>query len=199
MNIGGRRRRGRAAAGAVTVALAAVLALLPASAVSAHDYLVSSDPAADATVTSELSAVTLTFNEAVLDFADSTRLQITGPDGRTDHVETACPTVADTVVSAPVTLREPGKYTVTWRIVSADGHAVSDAFSFRYAPADAAAGSAPQAAAPSCGGSPDVPGAAAGPGSDSYLLVGSAVTIAVIAIVTFGVILLRRPRKEDEE
>jgi len=187
------------ATGAAVLALAAALALLPATAASAHDYLVSSDPVADSIVTTQLDTVTLTFSEAVLDFGDSTRLQVTGPDGGSAHAESACPTVADTEVSAPVTLREPGEYTVTWRIVSADGHAVSDAFSFRYAPADVAEATPdPSAAGPSCGGSSDAP-AAAGPGSDSYLLVGTAVTIAVIAIVTFGIILLRRPRKEDEE
>jgi copper resistance protein C len=127
----------RALAAAVGLTAVAALALLPATAASAHDYLVSSDPAADSTVTAPPSTVTLTFNDRVLDLAgdgSSTLLTVTGPDAATRHFETGCATVADRDVSAPVALGAAGSYTVTYQIVSADGHTVSNSFAFAYQP-----------------------------------------------------------------
>ncbi|THG31092.1 copper resistance CopC family protein [Naasia lichenicola] len=182
--------------------LAAALVLVPAGAASAHDYLVSTDPAADSTVSTPIDQVDLTFNDAVLDFADSTRLQVTGPDGGSTHFETACATVANTEVSAPIALGEAGEYTVVWRIVSSDGHAVSDTYSFRYEPADGTTAAEGSSSGPDCGEAAEAPSDSApstGPGSDSYLLIGTAVVIALVAAVTFGIIILRRPRDEDGE
>ena len=98
---------------ASAVALGALaLALAPVAAASAHDYLVSSDPAAGSTVTTPPQTVTLTFNDRVIDLSGdgaSTLVTVTGParlGGR--HFETGCPTVADTVVTAPVALGGAG-------------------------------------------------------------------------------------------
>lgn len=182
--------------------LAAALALVPAGAASAHDYLISTDPTADSTVTAELDQIGLTFNNAVLDFADSTRLQVTGPDGSATHFETACASVSGTKVSAPIALGEAGVYTVVWRIVSADGHAVSDTFSFRYEPVEGATAAEGTSSGPTCGEGAAAPSDSASPsgvGSDSYLLIGTAVVIALVAAVTFGIIILRRPRDDEED
>lgn len=127
----------RALAATAGLAAAVALALLPAVAASAHDYLVSSDPAADATVTAPPTTVTLTFNDRVLDLSgdgSSTLLTVTGPDAATRHFETGCATVADRNVSAPVALGGAGSYTVTYQIVSADGHTVSNSYAFTYQP-----------------------------------------------------------------
>jgi len=125
--------------------VAAAIALLPAAAASAHDYVVSTDPAADSTVTTALDKVTLTFNDRVLDLSGdgaSSLVTVTGPDASSRHFETGCATTADRVVSAPVALGGAGRYTVTYQIVSADGHTVSDSLSFSYQPP---AGSTPAA------------------------------------------------------
>ncbi|WP_223693158.1 copper resistance CopC family protein [Leifsonia poae] len=114
---------------------AVALALLPAVGASAHDYLVNSSPAADSVVTEPLQRVTLTFNDRVLDLSgdgSSSLVTVTGPDSR--HFETGCATTADTVVSAPVSLGSAGKYTITYQIVSADGHTVSNSLGFTYQP-----------------------------------------------------------------
>ena len=118
------RRLLSAAAG---VAAAIALAVVPAAAASAHDYLVSSDPAADSTVSSAVPTVSLTFNDRVLDLGgdgSGSLLTVTGPDGAGTHFETGCPTIADTVVSAPVALGSAGQYTVSYQVVSADGHTI---------------------------------------------------------------------------
>ena len=139
--------RNRLLAAAAGVAAAVVLALAPVAAADAHDYLVGSDPSADSTVTTALESVTLTFNDRVLDLSgngSTNLLTVTGPDSATRHFETGCATIADTKLSAPVALGAAGTYTVTYQIVSADGHTVSSSYAFSYEPpagATAAAGS----------------------------------------------------------
>ncbi|MWJ12777.1 copper resistance CopC family protein [Clavibacter michiganensis] len=137
---------------------------------SAHNYLVSSSPAAGSTVDAPPSEVTLTFNDVILDLAaagggggdastgsapasgGSSVVQVTGPDGQGTHFETGCATDSGRTVSVPVALGGSGQYTVTWRVVSADGHPVSDSIAFTYqAPAGATASA----------GTPDGPGCAA--------------------------------------
>ncbi|WP_316307639.1 copper resistance CopC family protein [Clavibacter michiganensis] len=137
---------------------------------SAHNYLVSSSPAAGSTIDAPPSEVTLTFNDVILDLAaagggggdastgsapasgGSSVVQVRGPDGQGTHFETGCATDSGRTVSVPVALGGSGQYTVTWRVVSADGHPVSDSIAFTYpAPAGATASA----------GTPDGPGCAA--------------------------------------
>ncbi|YAL82925.1 copper resistance CopC family protein [Dermacoccaceae bacterium W4C1] len=93
---------------------------------SAHDRLVSSDPADGSTV-QQLDAVTLTFNESVL--GTGARMSIAGPDG----TSTGAASVADTKVTRDLDSTTPGRYTVTWRVTSSDGHPISGEFSFTLA------------------------------------------------------------------
>lgn len=128
-------KRVRALTASVAAAAAVVLALLPAAGASAHDYLVSSDPGAGATVTAPREQVTLTFNDRVLDLTGdgtSSLVEVTDAAGR--YFETGCATTADTVVTAPVALGPAGAYTITYQVVSADGHTVSNSFGFTYQP-----------------------------------------------------------------
>jgi methionine-rich copper-binding protein CopC len=203
------------------LAAAAALALLPAASASAHDYLVSSDPAADATVTAPQSTVTLTFNDRVLDYGSNTRLEVT--DAAKQHFETGCATVADRTVSAPLALGAAGQYTVTYQIVSADGHTVSESYAFQYQPpagTPEAAGSpttpcgAPPASGPASPGTSETP-AAGEPGgtmttqatastpqpvqtagsTDLRLVIGIAVAIVVLAIAGVVILLITARRR----
>jgi methionine-rich copper-binding protein CopC len=173
----------------VTVALAVVVAafvvLLGAAPAQAHDYLVSSTPADGSTVTTPPERVTLTFDAAVLKTGNGSEvLSVVGPGGK--HFETACPVVANDDVSAAVRLGPAGTYTVSWRIVSADGHPVADSIRFRYAPAAGAIGSAGSASGPSCGD------AAVGSrsGSSSSQPTSSAGVVVLIAVVAGVLVLL---------
>lgn len=167
---------------AAVVALAAALAApglltLTAAPASAHNSLVGTDPAADRTLAEPLEQVTLTFDDVVLDLGGGegggegggTALDVTGPDGA--HHATACPSVVDRTVSAPVALGEAGTYTVRWRVVSADGHPISGELAFDYAPpagTPATAGTAAAACgAPDAGTEGSDAGAAAGTGAGS--------------------------------
>lgn len=204
-------------AGVAGIAAAAALALLPAAAADAHDYLVGSDPAANATVTTPPDAVSLTFNDRVLDLSgtgSTNLLTVTGPGAATTHFETGCATVADTKVTAPVALGGAGVYTVTYQIVSADGHTVSSSYAFAYQPpagATAAKGSATSpcradgsaataepgataSAPPSAAASTPQPTAASN-GTDLGLVIGIAIAIVVLAIIGVVIVLLTARRK----
>ncbi|MFQ6148177.1 copper resistance protein CopC [Streptomyces seoulensis] len=113
--------------------LGAVLVLLllgAAGPASAHAALRSGDPAGGAVLKAAPRAVTLTFTESVGLLDDSFRLF--GPDGR--RVRTAEPRHApgrpDTAQVAFPAGSGEGTFTVAWRVVSADSHPVSGAFTF---------------------------------------------------------------------
>lgn len=174
--------RTRAAAAAVLL-LTGLAVLLGAAPAQAHDYLVSSSPAAGSTVTTAPERVTLTFDAAVLDTRNgSDVLTVTGPDGK--HFESACPVVRNDDVSAAVRLGPAGTYTVRWRVVSADGHPVADSITFRYAPAAGTATAAGSASGPSCGDA-----AVSGSGSSDTRAASSSSIVVLIAVVA-GVLAL---------
>ncbi|WP_019983018.1 copper resistance protein CopC [Streptomyces sp. Amel2xE9] len=140
---GARRRLPRLALLGVLVAL---LLLGGAGAASAHAGLRSADPADGTVLASAPRALTLTFTESVGLLDDSFRLF--APDGR--RVRTGEPRHApgrtDTAqVAFPAGLGQ-GTFTVAWRVVSADSHPVSGAFTFsvgRPSPATAAVDTGP--------------------------------------------------------
>ena len=215
--------RTRLLAGVAGIAAAAALVLAPASVAAAHDYVVGSDPAADSTVTTPPESVTVTFNDRVLDLSgdgSTNLLTVTGPGTGTRHFETGCATVADTKVSAPVALGPAGSYTVTYQVVSADGHTVSSSYAFTYQPppgTEAAQGTeaspcgatstptaAPTEAAGGSGGGSTAPATAtastpqptaASSGTDLGLVIGIAIGIVLLAVVGVVIVLLTARRK----
>lgn len=108
---------------------------------SAHSALVSSDPAADVTVTVPLDRVTLTFSEAPLAGLDA-GLRIEVRDGSGRDVSSGSVGVAGTAMSKAVTLAD-GTYRVVWRYVSPDGHPITGEYGFT---ASGIAGATPSAA-----------------------------------------------------
>lgn len=133
------------------IAVASVLALPTAAA--AHDSIVSSDPEAGSTVTTELDSVSLVFSDELLDLGDANgafAIQVVGPDDRYYNLD--CVDREGDAASTAVALGESGRYEVTWQVVSSDGHPTSDSFDFTYekpTDVDAATG----AETPPCGSS----------------------------------------------
>lgn len=117
---------------AAVVAGVAALALVGAAGTaSAHNVLISSNPEDGARVQTSPGEVSLTFDQPVQDAGDESvnQIAVTGPGG---DRWTAGPAKADgTVVSAPLrTLGPKGEYVIGYRILSADGHTVSDEVRF---------------------------------------------------------------------
>jgi hypothetical protein len=117
---------------------------------SAHNSLVSSTPAENASLATGPGTIVLTFDQPVQEGEGLNAVAVTGPDGKQWQGGPA--KVDSNVVSTPVRQLGPkGVYTIGYRIVSADGHPVSGQVTFTLtqagngtpATAEANAGSVP--------------------------------------------------------
>lgn len=108
---------------------AAVVATLFAVSVQAHAHLEKSTPADGSTLSAAPAALELTFSEA----ARLTALWIQrGGDARETIKE--LPTAAGKTLRIALPALAPGAYSLTWRIVAADGHVSSGAVHFTISP-----------------------------------------------------------------
>lgn len=121
------RRVGRVVATLAVTGVAALVGIAGAPAASAHDQLVSTDPANGATVATAPDHVTITFTDKTL--ALGTEVKVTAPDGSAAGAG-AVQLSGTSVVQPLVAARPAGTYTVDWRVTSADGHPVSGTFTF---------------------------------------------------------------------
>ena len=133
----------------LTLLLTAIAVLLPALPASAHDQLLSSDPAAGASLDALPAEVRLSFSAALLSDAGSTVVQVTDEAGTL--LSAGDPQVDQNVVTQPLSGDAAGTVTVEWRVVSSDGHPISETFTFTVtgAAAPSPTASAPESAAPS--------------------------------------------------
>ena len=99
-----------------------VAGMMPAD---GHAALVSTDPADGSQIATAPRMVELTFSEDV----DSGFVAVTAPDGT--KVTTGDPRIDGVRMSADLAESDQrGRYTVAYRIVSADGHPISGEFTF---------------------------------------------------------------------
>lgn len=118
-----------------------------AASAQAHNYLVESTPVADSTLTELPESFEIVTNDNLLvvgDGAGGFALQVRDADGL--YYGDGCVEVAGPAMSAVPALGAAGVYRVLWQVVSADGHTVSDEYTFTWAPtapdAEVASGSA---------------------------------------------------------
>ncbi|GAB4102251.1 copper resistance protein CopC [Micromonospora taraxaci] len=127
MTVAPRRWLARLAVAAGLLVTVGALLIAPATSASAHAVLQSSSPAASSVVPSGPSEVVLTFSESVRKVPG--KIRIIAPDGsRADRGE---PAFDNTVVTIPVSPDAGrGTYLVSFRVISADSHPVSGAFTY---------------------------------------------------------------------
>jgi methionine-rich copper-binding protein CopC len=112
----------------VALALTVVAVLGTATPALAHNVLISSDPANGSSVAAGPQKVTLTFDQYVQG-ADVNQIAVTGPGG--GQWAEGPISVVDNVISAPLRPLGPaGKYTIGYRVLSADGHPVTGEVTF---------------------------------------------------------------------
>ena len=112
----------------------AVTLVVAAGPAAAHDVLVSTSPANGSTVAQTPSKIVLTFTDPALSIG--TQMVVTGPAG---SVTVPKPRLVDNTVVQDLPGSSPaGRYTVLWRVTSADGHPVSGQISFTSRAASAA-------------------------------------------------------------
>ena len=193
--------------GLVAFALLSGWAAAPAS---AHNYLVSSSPEDGAVVTEQPSVISVTTNDAVLDLDGTgagSAIQISGPSDASLYYGDGCVEVSGATAETSAELGEAGKYTVTWQVVSTDGHPISGTFTFDWQPAVGQTLAAGSATAPNCGVAGDSaadteaaadsePNAATTGGDtglgDAGWILAALGTIGIVVTVTL-LVLRRRP------
>jgi len=126
-----------------SILLAGIAVFAPISSVSAHTDLVSSSPAADSDVNAAQEFISITFAEPML----MEGAAIVVVDSTDTTLESPAPTQEGATLSIPWPVGlTPGLVTVQWRATGADGHVLSDEFTFNYTAA-AEGGMAPSPAA----------------------------------------------------
>jgi methionine-rich copper-binding protein CopC len=188
----------------MSLLLAVVSSLATALAASAHAALLSMSPAAGSTVTKAPAQVVLTFNEVIsTSFATVT---VTGQDGH--PVSSGRPVVSGRTVTQELADIGSGRYTVAFRVVSEDGHPVSDKATFSVQLPAPAATTAPSTATPTAtqsagasttssapAGRDEAGGEATASGSPALLW---GLGAAAVALVGAGAIALGRRGSGDE-
>lgn len=184
-----------------TVLAVGLVGLAPPA--SAHNEVASTTPAANSTVTTAPTEVVLHFEEAPL--PGGTAIVVRDPKGTPVTSGKTVMTGADaTIALAPLTLA--GKYAVTYRSASDDGHTVTGAFTFTV-PASAITPSetptptptptetpaptsseTPSSSASSSASVDPAPASSSGGSAVPWLIAG----LAVVAVVGVVVALLRR-------
>ncbi|MFE3176496.1 copper resistance protein CopC [Amycolatopsis sp. NPDC059090] len=177
------------------IAFSLLATFFPTSAAEAHSFVESSTPAKDSELSSAPEKIVLTFNEP-LD-RGFTELAVLGPDGAT-HWESAAVAVTGPTLSAPVKPLGPaGKYTVEYRVVSADGHPVSGSYSFTLT--KAGPGVAPVAAPPSAAQAPHAAPAATANDASGGIPVWVWIAAAAVLLIAGGIVAARISRAPERD
>jgi len=113
-------------------ALWVVLIFLFIPPVSAHTSLVSANPAEKSIVAEAPLAISLMFNEDLLLLGDKNPNQIDVVDEAGMKVSGEA-TVNGPIISAPLSIENPGRYNVSYRVASGDGHIVTGEYHFTVA------------------------------------------------------------------
>jgi methionine-rich copper-binding protein CopC len=100
---------------------------------SAHAHLQKASPA-------DGSVVTMSPSRIVLDFSEAARLTAASIQKGDEPRQSlnSLPAAAARQISVPLPQLTPGSYSVTWRVVSEDGHVMSGTLRFTLAPDRAA-------------------------------------------------------------
>jgi hypothetical protein len=116
----------RLVVGSLLAGLAVAALATPAS---AHDVLIGTSPKAGSSVTTGPAKVTFNFDAPVQNGDDT--IAVIGPNGTHWEKTSVATVVGDTVSTTVAPLGPVGVYTVSYHIISADGHAVTGDMTFR--------------------------------------------------------------------
>ena len=186
----------------VSVALAITSVLAIAAPAAADAALASSTPVAGATLTALPDAFSVTMNEDLLDLeGEGSGFGLLVRDAAGLYYGDGCVAVDGPTMSAEPVIGEPGEYTMIWQVVSGDGHATSDKFTFTWAPEGGFETTEGSTKPGDCNGLYVRDGAVGQPddesdGGDLRGLIVAGVVIVSAAIVA-AILLLRRRRPVD--
>ncbi|WP_104141358.1 copper resistance CopC family protein [Arthrobacter sp. ZGTC131] len=161
----------RATAAGTLAAALTFAAFLGAAPAQAHDALASTSPTDGQSITTNPGKVSITLNNPPnTQLKGSNIIKVTAPDGHV--VSSGEPSVDGATLTTKAEIDHPGKHTVAWRAVSADGHPIEGTFTFTYA------GTEDHASSAAATTSPATPSAAASAASTPETAATSPVTQA---------------------
>lgn len=104
--------------------------IFAASAAQAHDEVVSVQPESGSSVEAGIIDLNITFNEEVLNTADGSGFEVVVANSSGEQQTVGCISPMGNTLSARTAINQAGKYTVSWRSVSADGHPTEGSYIF---------------------------------------------------------------------
>jgi methionine-rich copper-binding protein CopC len=140
----------------VTIFLIAIFSLGAPLVANAHNNVVETTPQSGETISESPVDVSLTTLEVLLDLGGrSAGFAMVTRDQAGLYYGTGCVELTDDTMTTTVELGEPGDYEVVFQLVGADGHTISDRWSFTYAPTGDYVAARGQSSPPVCGEEPD--------------------------------------------
>jgi methionine-rich copper-binding protein CopC len=119
----------------ISVTVSILLTLAGTQGAHAHAQVTSSVPAKNQIVKVLPSLVWLEFDGDLLSFGDKQIHKITVTSSKRARVSTGKPIIGGARISTKLKTGLPaGKYLVTYRVVSEDGHPIEGSYSFTYKP-----------------------------------------------------------------
>jgi methionine-rich copper-binding protein CopC len=152
----------------------------------AHDELVGQSPADGEQVAAGVIDIRLEFSQSPLALEDGSgnEIVITGPSG--EAIYSGCLPTEQNFGVLSADLDQPGSHTVTWRVVSSDGHPISGEFKFEVENSSGYV-SDPNFAYPECVGNLISP---AEQPADFYWILWLA-----LGVIAAGIFIFLRPKK----
>lgn len=121
------RKIGPALLGAVALAATSLLGFSPAQ---AHDELVSSNPSQNAQLSQAPQSLELTYSGEIMDLEGANQVRVSNAAG--ESMTEGSPQVeGKQVIQDLKSDQQEGTYTVSWRVVSSDGHPIQGTFTYQ--------------------------------------------------------------------
>ncbi|MDI2097805.1 copper resistance CopC family protein [Ruicaihuangia caeni] len=190
---------------AVAAASAALL-LLAAGPAAAHSTVVDSTPSEGEVLTTLPDQFSVTADEELLDLGgEGNGFAMVVQDAEGLYYGDGCATISGDTMTAPALLGEPGEYTLTYQLVSGDGHPLSGVIGFEWAPDGDFEASAGSQTAGACVGSngdqaddqhgeqadqqdPAAEGDAAAPSTLPFFVAGGVALLFIAGGITFALV-----------
>ncbi|NGO15509.1 copper resistance protein CopC [Streptomyces sp. HC44] len=185
------RRAARTAARTLVVPAALAVLAVTAPQAAAHTELDTSSPDANATLAGLPPRVTLTSSDAMTQ--KYAKIAVTAPDGK--PAATGEPQVSGKAVTLALDTGSPaGRYTVGYRVVSADGHPVSGSYTFTVQATGSSSPSPRSTEAANAPARETEADAAAGESSDAGVTMLIGAGVPALAVAAAGGYVARRKR-----
>jgi methionine-rich copper-binding protein CopC len=106
----------------------ALLVLIPGAPAFAHAQLTGATPKANAVLTKSPTQIKLTFDDDLIALESSNKIEVTNTNGK--RVDANNSSVLGNQLTVTLKKLVAGKYKVSYRVLSADGHPVAATYSF---------------------------------------------------------------------